>query len=195
MDPTGLQVDLDQVPDQDGVLAWELLGLKKSEMPSLDPGTERRTARSRLALEFQLPFQRSPAQFVDPGREDLEGLDPGQAVLRTGRGLGACWAMLRPEGGSSSSRTQNSPEWKPGQGSALLDPDPDQDPDGVKVVQEANRQEQGQEGGAPENLPGTVPKRFHSPGVVLRLDRDQGCAWKTFWISPGWGGTWDCQGG
>lgn len=60
MDPTELQIHLDKILDQDRVLGWELLGLEVRQMPGLDSGTRRMTARSRLALKFQLLFQKSP---------------------------------------------------------------------------------------------------------------------------------------
>lgn len=58
--------------------------------------------------------------------EDLQDLDPG---------LGGCWTMLLLElkEGWSLLRTQKSPEWELGQGSALLDLDMDE---GQKVVQD-----------------------------------------------------------
>lgn len=78
-------------------------------------------------------------------------------------------------------RTQKSPEWKLGRGSALLDLDMDE---GLKVVQDGpNGQEQSQGVGGPENLP-SAPKRFHTLGVALRLDLDQGCTWRQFWRGP-----------
>lgn len=60
MDPTELQIHLDKRLDQDRVLGWELLGLEVSQMPGLDSGTRRMTARSRLALKLQLLFQKGP---------------------------------------------------------------------------------------------------------------------------------------
>lgn len=111
-------------------------------------------------------------------REDPPGLDPPPVVLRTHPGLEVCGTMslLELEEGSSMLGPQNSPEWKLGQGSALLDLDR-----GLKV-----RQEQSQGGGGPENLL-SAPKRFHSLGGVLGLDLDldQRCAWRKFWIGPG----------
>lgn len=58
--------------------------------------------------------------------EDLQDLDPG---------LGGWWTtpLLELKEGSSLLRTQKSPEWKLGQGSALLDLDMDE---GQKVVQD-----------------------------------------------------------
>lgn len=60
MDPTELQIHLDKILDQDRVLGWELLGREVRQMPGLDSGTRRMMARSRLALKFQLLFQKSP---------------------------------------------------------------------------------------------------------------------------------------
>lgn len=58
--------------------------------------------------------------------EDLQDLDPG---------LGGCWTtpLLELKEGWSLLRTQKSPEWELGQGSALLDLDMDE---GQKVVQD-----------------------------------------------------------